>query len=101
MGTTPYGYKRVYPAWDGKGRRPHGRLERDLATAWAVQELFTRYDTGAWSLGRLAQWLNDDPTVPPPRRAERWSSNTVGGILRNPTYKGVIRYNKERRGLYD
>jgi hypothetical protein len=101
MGTTPYGYKRVYPAWDGKGRRPHGHLERDLATAWVVQELFTRYDTGAWSLVRLAHWLNDDPTVPAARRAERWSSNTVRGILRNAAYKGFVRYNKERRGLYD
>src|SRR5918912_2343413 len=50
MGPTPYGYKRKYPEWDGKGKRPFGLLVPDEATAWVVQEIFERYAAGGWSL---------------------------------------------------
>jgi hypothetical protein len=33
MGRTMFGYKRVYPEWDGKGRRPLAHLVPDPATA--------------------------------------------------------------------
>jgi DNA invertase Pin-like site-specific DNA recombinase len=33
MGPTPFDYRRSYPAWDGKGRRPSGKLLPDEATA--------------------------------------------------------------------
>src|SRR2546423_11764441 len=38
MGVTCFGYKRVYPAYEGSSRRPAGRLEPDETTAWVVRE---------------------------------------------------------------
>lgn len=102
MGHTPHlGYKRVYPAWDGRGKRPAGDLVVDEATAWIVRELFDRYTAGGWSLRQLALWLNSEPTVPAPARAHQWGSDAVRSILHNPTYCGLVRFNNKPRGYYE
>jgi site-specific DNA recombinase len=79
--------------------------------AWIVQELYTRYTAGGWSTATLALWLNADPRCPKPRvrrnrdgeviSADHWTGAAVTRILRNPVYRGAIRYNHEPDGLYD
>jgi hypothetical protein len=101
MGRTMFGYKRVYPEWDGKGRCPLAHLVPDPATAWIVRELFERYDAGGWSTRTLAGWLNEDERVPPPSRTGRWTASSLAYILKSATYKGIIRYNVHRKGYYE
>ncbi len=105
QGRTPFGYRRLFPELDGKGRRPAGQLVPDPATAWIVREIFERYAHGGWSFRRLAEWLNSDERVPPApggsSKGGLWTSATVGIVLRNPTYLGKVRHNHHRTGRWE
>jgi DNA invertase Pin-like site-specific DNA recombinase len=105
MGRTPIGYKRVYPEWDGKGKRPAGILvprpraeDESVAGAGEVQELFARYASGQWSTRELATDLTRRGITG--AKGEPWSAQTVGAVLRNPTYAGLVPYNQRPRGHY-
>jgi DNA invertase Pin-like site-specific DNA recombinase len=117
MGQTPYGYLRVYPERHHAGRPPAGQLVPDErpdggGKAWVVRDLFTRYAAGGESTRSLAQWCNTDPRVgpapmralweqrhpgedPPPRTPVEWTAVSVRRILRNPAYRGAIRFNQQ------
>jgi site-specific DNA recombinase len=70
-----------------------------------VRELFARYAAGGWSHRTLANWMNTDPRVPPRSAtgggAGFWTAGNVRGILANPVYCGLVRYNRRPSGLYD
>src|SRR4051794_888265 len=80
----PYGY-RLSP---DRPRDPAG-VTADPAEAAVVAELFAMYREPGTSLMRLAMHL-DARGVPTPRNRSRWSSPTIRGILRNPTYTGQV-----------
>jgi len=87
------------------------RLEPDPATAWIVAELFTRYAAGGWSTPSLALWMNTDSRLPKPRirhnrdgqviSADQWTGSSINYILRDPVYRGAIRFNHEPDGVYE
>ena len=79
-----YGY-RTSP---DRPRDPRG-VTLDPAEAAVVAELFALYREPGTSLMRLAVHL-DARGVPTPSGRPRWSSPTVRGILRNPTYTGQV-----------
>jgi site-specific DNA recombinase len=81
---APYGY-RTSP---DRPRDPRG-VTLDPAEAAVVAELFALYREPGTSLMRLAMHL-DARGVPTPSGRPRWSSPTVRGILRNPTYTGQL-----------
>ena len=81
---TPYGY-RLDP---DRPRDPQGVMT-DLAEAAIVTELFALYREPGTSLMQLARHL-DQRGVPTPSGRPRWSSPTIRGILRNPTYTGQV-----------
>src|SRR3954453_19397598 len=81
---APYGY-RLGP---DRPRRPAG-VTTDPAEAAVVAELFAMYREPGTSLMQLALHL-DARGVPTPRGRPRWSSPTIRGILRNPTYTGEV-----------
>jgi DNA invertase Pin-like site-specific DNA recombinase len=108
VGSTPYGYRREFPAWDGTGRRPAGTLVPKEPDAGEVRQMFARYATGQWSTVQLAADLNARG-VPParpkrqqpePGQAPSWKSHVVHDILTNPSYVGMIRYNRRPSGHY-
>lgn len=101
MGPAPLGYRRVYPEWDGRGRRPHGRLLADEATAWVVRELFARYAAGGCSLRSLADWLQSEARVPKRTDGYVWTRSSITGLLHNPVYIGLVRYNHRPCGYYE
>jgi Recombinase len=110
MGRTPIGYTRVFPEWDGHGKRPCGvlvphepeeaaapgtfRCGRALSHAGAgdIRALFTRYASGAWSTRELALDLNRRGITG--AKGEPWSTQTVRAVLANVTYCGEVGYNK-------
>jgi site-specific DNA recombinase len=81
---APYGY-RLSP---DRPRDPQG-VVADPAEAAVVAELFAMYREPGTSLMQLALHL-DARGVPTPRDRPRWSSPTIRGILRNPTYTGQV-----------
>ena len=81
---APYGY-RLSP---DRPRDPRGVMT-DPAEAAVVAELFALYREPGASLMRLAMHL-DARGVPTPSGTPRWSSATIRGILRNPTYTGQV-----------
>jgi site-specific DNA recombinase len=81
---APYGY-RLSP---DRPRDPTG-VVTEPAEAAVVAELFALYREPGASLMQLALHL-DRRGVPTPSRAPRWSTPTIRGILRNPTYTGQI-----------
>ena len=81
---APYGY-RTSP---DRPRDPRG-VTLDPAEAAVVAGLFALYREPGTSLMRLAVHL-DARGVPTPSGRPRWSSPTVRGILRNPTYTGQV-----------
>ena len=80
----PYGY-RLSP---DRPRDPRG-VTLDAAEAGVVAELFAMYREPGTSLMQLATHL-DRRGIPTPSGTPRWSSPTVRGILRNPTYTGQV-----------
>ena len=81
---APYGY-RLGP---DRPRDPTG-VTTEPAEAAVVAELFALYREPGTSLMQLAMHL-DARGVPTPRSRPRWSSPTIRGILRNPTYTGQV-----------
>jgi site-specific DNA recombinase len=81
---APYGY-RMHP---DRPRDPRG-VTSDPAEAAIVAELFARHREPGTSLMQLAMRL-DAHGVPTPSGTPRWSSPTIRGILRNPTYTGQV-----------
>jgi site-specific DNA recombinase len=61
----------------------------ESAEAAVVAELFAMYREPETSLLQLAMHL-DARGVPTPSGTPRWSSPTIRGILRNPTYTGQV-----------
>jgi site-specific DNA recombinase len=80
----PYGY-RLSP---DRPRDPRG-VTLENAEAAVVAELFAMYREPETSLMQLAMHL-DARGVPTPSGTPRWSSPTIRGILRNPTYTGQV-----------
>ena len=80
----PYGY-RLSP---DRPRDPRA-VTLDAAEAAVVAELFAMYREPGTSLMQLAMHL-DRRGIPTPSGTPRWSSPTVLGILRNPTYTGQV-----------
>src|SRR3954454_8338534 len=81
---APYGY-RLSP---DRPRDPAGGATAPAQGA-VVAELFAMYREPGTSLMQLALHL-DARGVPTPRGRPRWSSPTIRGILRNPTYTGEV-----------
>lgn len=87
---APYGY-RLHP---DRPRDPSGVLV-EPAEAVVVAELFATYLEPEMSLAKLAKRLQQQG-LPTPFQKGRWSSPTIRGILRNPTYTGTIYAHRTR-----
>jgi site-specific DNA recombinase len=80
----PYGY-RLHP---DRPRDPSG-VTVDVAEAAIVAELFATYLQPDATLASLAKALQRRK-LPTPLRKGGWTSPTIRGILRNPTYTGTV-----------
>lgn len=83
----PYGYHKILV-----NKLPS--LEIVPAEAKYIHHIYDRYVAGVGA-EVISQELNAMGSVP--RRNAQWSRNTVREILRNPTYKGCVAWNRVKR----
>lgn len=88
-GAIPLGYT----SYDANGKR---QRRVDEASASVVKRIFALRAEGL-SLQAIADVLNAEGVTPP--RAERWWKTTVGSMLRNPAYHGVVSYHEDGQTL--
>jgi site-specific DNA recombinase len=116
-GGKVYGYK-LAPEWEPVKRDAHGqparigtRLEVDPAQAAVVVRILEAYADGK-SPRAIAEALNADRIAPPGAgwnrmasmgRAPVWLASAIygnprlgTGIVRNPTYRGMLRWNRSK-----
>ena len=85
-GKAPYGYANTRDKdYGGKERR--WMITDPIASVW-VKEMFAKYATGKYSLGKLAKELNDRGCISPTKKP--WFSSSVERILKKKTYIGYI-----------
>lgn len=82
----PLGY-----TWDSKTKFPIINSKE----AETVRFMFSSYLNG-WGTSTLSNYLNDHGI--PTKRGGKWTSTTVRHILKNPMFKGTLRYNYRENG---
>ena len=81
---APYGYQHT-----GDADTPPQIVETE---APAVRQLFARYATGKYSYQDSAAWLTDAGYRT--RAGKHFSKDTIADMIRNPFYKGYVRYSQ-------
>ena len=87
-GKTPYGYKLEKSGIFNKRKHEVNRLAIDDEEAEVVR-MFDLCVSSRYGKFRLAHFLNDHGIRN--RQGENWHDATIGAILHNPLYKGVLR----------
>lgn len=88
VANAPYGYRQCRV---GKPPNDLPTLEIVPEEAKFIEYIFKRYLSGIGT-HIISSELNAMGSVP--RRNAQWSNTTVRGILRNPTYKGYVAWNR-------
>lgn len=88
-GKTPYGYKLEKSGIFNKRKHEVNRLAIDDEEAEVVRMMFDLCVSSGYGKFRLAHFLNDHGIRN--RQGENWHDATIGAILHNPLYKGVLR----------
>ncbi len=77
----PFGYY-----WDKESKYP-AVLENEAAI---IKKIFSMYEQGASTI-QITRWLHQNQVHT--KRGGYWNAKTVADIIRNPFYKGTLRYN--------
>ena len=88
-GKTPYGYKLEKSGILNKRKHEVNRLVIDDEEAEVVRMMFDLCVSSGYGKFRLAHFLNDHGIRN--RQGENWHDATIGAILHNPLYKGILR----------
>jgi len=88
-GKTPYGYKLEKSGILNKRKHEVNRLVIDEEEAEVVRMMFDLCVSSGYGKFRLAHFLNDHGIRN--RQGENWHDATIGAILHNPLYKGILR----------
>src|SRR3984957_3320759 len=89
MSGAPYGYRYI--------RKTDEALAAYIineAEASVVRRVYEMYTVEGLSIAEITRRLNREGI--PPRRAGRWERSVVGGMLRNPAYRGIACFGKTR-----
>jgi site-specific DNA recombinase len=90
---APFGYRYI-TKYEGGGQ---ARYEIDETQAAVVRQIFIWVAVERCSIGEVCRRLQQRQILSP-RGQPRWDRSTVGGILRNPAYRGEAHYGKTRMG---
>ena len=88
-GATPYGYRLEKSGILNKRKHEVNRLVIDDEEAEIVRMIFDMCVSSGYGKFRLAHFLNDHGIRN--RKGENWHDATIGAILHNPLYKGILR----------
>lgn len=88
-GKTPYGYRLEKSGILNKRKHEVNRLVIDDEEAEIVRMMFDLCVSSGYGKFRLAHFLNDHGIRN--RKGENWHDATIGAILHNPLYKGILR----------
>ena len=88
-GKTPYGYRLEKSGVLNKRKHEVSRLVIDEEEAEVVRMMFDLCVSSGYGKFRLAHFLNDHGIRN--RKGENWHDATIGAILHNPLYKGILR----------
>ncbi len=93
-GPVPFGCRLKEVGREKRGAREviHHRLEPDPATAWIVEKLFRLAADKGMAGGRLANELNQDPSIPD--QFKPFNGNTIDRQLQNSLYYGDLIWDK-------
>lgn len=88
-GKTPFGYKLVKSGVFNKRKHEVYKLAIDEEEAEIVRMMFDLCISSGFGRWRMANFLNDHGIKN--RKGENWHDASVGAILHNPLYKGILR----------
>ena len=88
-GKTPYGYRLEKSGILNKRKHEVNRLVIDDEEAEIVRMMFDLCVSSGYGKFRLAHFLNDHGIRN--RKGETWHDATIGAILHNPLYMGILR----------
>lgn len=96
-GGIPYGYRGVPSGKTNKKGKPLLKLIIDEEESKIVKLIYKLVLDEGYGQLRIAKYLNGenkDNKVFPTRSGKKWGSPTIGKILTNPIYKGIMKYEK-------
>lgn len=93
-GGIPYGYKSVDSGNVNNKGKVMQKLGKHEEESKIIKEIFRLVLEEGYGQLRIAKLLNEKNV--PTRKAKQWGAPTVNVILKNPIYKGVMRYRKEK-----
>ena len=98
-GNTPYGYRLEKSGILNKRKHEVYMLVIDEDEARIVRMMFDLCVSAGYGRWRLANFLNDQGIKN--RKGENWHDASVGGILHNPLYKGILRSGETHAGPFE
>ncbi|OPH47657.1 hypothetical protein BC351_10735 [Paenibacillus ferrarius] len=93
-GGIPYGYIGVDSGVTNKKGKPLLKMALHEEESKIVKKIYELALYEGYGQLRIAKYLNELDV--PARKAKSWGSPTVNVILKNPIYKGVMRYRTEK-----
>lgn len=91
---APYGYDKI-TIIENKRKCPTLAINEEQANI--IRMIFNAYVNENVGTQTIANRLNDMGVKPP--QAERWSADTIRGILENPVYTGTIRWKQRKAAI--
>jgi site-specific DNA recombinase len=88
LSAAPYGYRYVK-----KTEHSQAYFVVEESQAEVVRKVFSLYTKEGWSIGAIAQYLNQQKVQTRTGRGP-WQDATLWGMLRNPAYQGRAAYGK-------
>ena len=95
LGGAPYGYR--YVRKQDAGGEAH--YDVVLSKARIVRQMFQWIGLDRLSISEVCRRLNKQGVLTATGKS-RWDHSTIGGILKNPAYKGAAAFGKTREGTY-
>jgi site-specific DNA recombinase len=88
LSAAPYGYRYIK-----KTEHSQAYFVIEETQAQVVRKIFDLYTKECWSIGTIAEYLNEQK-IPTRSGKSPWQDATLWGMLRNPAYQGRAAYGK-------
>ncbi len=98
-GYAPYGYRLEKSGILNKRKHEVNKLVIDEEEAKVIQMMFDLCISSGYGRWRMANFLNDHGIKN--RKGENWHDASVGAILHNPLYKGILRSGETYAGPFE